>query len=462
MNSLKKIIKDLAEHKLTSEQLVLEYLEKISLLDQGHPNYNSVREVNTHALAEAKRLDLERKNGETRGPLHGIPVILKDNIMTRDPMATTAGTLAFKDHYAKDDATLVKSLKKNGLIILGKANLTELANFMAINMKNGYSSYGGQVLYPFDLSDDPSGSSAGSAVSVSIDVTPLSIGTETSGSIMSPSMHNGIIGMKPTIGLVSRTGIVPISSTLDTAGPMGRTVYDVALLLEAMVSKDEEDRYSNTQPTSLMTNYSEELSSIDSTLNVGIVTTNYDHLEKNHQEMIDSFISSLSKHKMVNAVELEIDEPKIFMPILFYEFESEMNQYLSKYQPNSEIDSLYDLIRYNRKHKSQTLKYGQKILEMAHNYDDLNGYQAALNERDTLSKQLNALFVEHKLDAIYFVGYTSLGPLCGFPSINVPMGLLNGKPKGTYLLGNQFEEGRLLKVASVVETITGGYINPFK
>jgi amidase len=462
METVKNLIQNLTSGSITSEQIILQYLEKIATIDQGNPKYNSIREVNIHALAEAKRLDLERQSGNIRSPLHGIPVVLKDNINTTGVMATTAGTYAFKDHFAKEDATLVKTLKDKGLIILGKANLTELANFMAINMKNGYSSYGGQVLYPFDLSDDPSGSSAGSAVSVSIDVTPLSIGTETSGSIMSPSMHNGIIGIKPTIGLVSRTGIVPISSTLDTAGPMGRTVYDVALLLEAMVSKDDEDRYSNTQPDDLKTNYSEQLSNTLKPLNIGIVRTSYNQLSNNQQDIVDSFIASLREHKLMNTFELKIDEPKIFMPILFYEFENEFNQFLSTYQPSNKVHSLFDLIRYNREYKNQTLKYGQKILEMAHNYNDLNAYHQALKERDELTKQLKRLFYEYKLDAIYFVGYTSLGPLCGFPSMNVPMGLLEGKPIGTYLLGNQFEEGRLLQVASIVETITGGYINPFK
>jgi len=226
---------------ITSRDLVLIYLDRIANIDNGTPKYNSVLEVNPDALNIASVLDKERSEGKIRGLMHGIPVLLKDNINTFDKMHTTAGSLALKDNFANYDATITKTLRENGAIILGKANLTEFANFMSYNMRNGYSSLGKEVLCPYNLEEDPSGSSAGSAVSVTLNLSPVSIGTETGGSIMSPSTKNGVVGIKPTLGFVSRHGIVPIASTLDTAGPIAKNVTDAAILLSAIRCNDTND-----------------------------------------------------------------------------------------------------------------------------------------------------------------------------------------------------------------------------
>lgn len=224
-----------------SVDIVNGYINQIVERDQHNTKFNSVYTINPDALKIAKTLDLEKESGLIRSKLHGFPVLLKDNINTGDKQTTTAGATILKNHYALEDSTLVKTLRSQGAVILGKTNLTELACFKTFTGINGFSSLGGQVLCPWDTSADPSGSSTGSAVAVSLRLAPVAVGTETGGSIMSPSMKNGIIGLKPTIGLVPRTGILPISHTLDTAGPMANEVEDLAVLLSAMRSNDPKD-----------------------------------------------------------------------------------------------------------------------------------------------------------------------------------------------------------------------------
>lgn len=464
--SVKEIKEALNSNKVTSYQLVESYLERIALIDQGEIKYNSILEVNPDCLFIAKQKDYERSINKNLGFLHGIPVILKDNINTAGKMHTTAGSVAMQNHFAKEDASIVKRLKEEGAIILGKANLTEFANFMTTNMRNGYSSLGKEVLCPYNLNYDPSGSSAGSAVSVSINVTPLAIGTETGGSIMSPSMQNGIVGLKPTIGLVSRQGIIPISTTLDTAGPMVKTVYDCALLLSAIRGNDQKD----------VVTLSKEEKRVDYTtcldhnnpkkLRVLVDQTNLDKLSKKRQDAYKNVIKTLKSNGVTIIEDIPIKQTKSIYQIMIYEFKRAINSYLSN-EDIKDIQSLKDIINYNINHEKEALKYGQVLLEEAE-YNTSGRcfekeYIDALKERSEARKLLKELFTKHNLDAIYFATYTSLAPHTGFPSMTVPVGLdENNIPIGTYLLGNEFKEENLLQVAHVIEQNIQGRTNPLK
>ena len=236
-----KISQMLADGEISSRQLVLNYMERIALYDKSGPKLNSVLELNPDAVYIAEAMDRERAKGKLRSPLHGIPILIKDNINTHDKMRTTAGSIALDDNFAPYDAWIVKKLREAGLIIMGKTNMTELANYMSYTMKNGYSSRGGQVINPYNPEGDVWGSSSGSAVAMSANLCALAIGTETDGSIIWPSHMNGTVGLKPSRGLVSRTGIIPICTAQDTAGPMTRTVADAAALLNIIVGEDPED-----------------------------------------------------------------------------------------------------------------------------------------------------------------------------------------------------------------------------
>ena len=460
-----KDIKDAFKKKeITSKSLVLDYLKRIAFIDQGIIKYNSVLEVNPDALYEAEVKDYERENNKEYGLLHGIPVLLKDNINTSGKMHTTAGTFAFKDNFTSD-AFIVKRLKEEGAIILGKTNLTELANFMTQNMRNGYSSLGGEVLCPYNLEKDPSGSSSGSAVSVSINLAPIAIGTETGGSIMSPSMQNGVVGIKPTMGLVSRTGIVPISSTLDTAGPMAKNVYDAALLLSAMRGNDKEDSITLHKEDKVI-DYTKCLDNVNpKNMKIGIDLHNFDKLSVKRQKQFLANVELLKSIGVTIVEKLEIKQSTKIYYVMLYEFKRVFNSYLDSIKDSTRIKTLEELISFNRNHKDTCLKYGQTVIESAQ-YNTTGKcnereYIEALDERENLSTMLKDIFTTHDLDAIYFANYTSLGPHCGYPTMTVPVGIDESNiPIGSYLLSNRFEEERLLQVGQLFETLIKGRRNP--
>lgn len=463
--SIKEIQEEFKTGELTSFELVKMYMDRIAYLDQGPIKYNSVLEINPDALFIAEVKDKERENGIQRGFLHGIPILLKDNINTVGKMHTTAGSLALKDNYAPYDAFIVKRLLEEGAIILGKTNLTEFANFMTINMRNGYSSLGKEVLCPYNIEKDPSGSSAGSAVSVALNLAPISIGTETGGSIMSPSMQNGIVGLKPTMGLVSRTGIVPISSTLDTAGPMAKNVYDCALLLSAIRGNDSDDPVTciKDEYTKDYTKYLENINT--NKLRIAIDKTNFDKLSSKRKKAFEDTVNTLKQHGVTVIEDIKIDQVKKIYHIMLYEFKQVMNHYLSTLGEHTKMKTLLDIMEFNREHEKECLKYGQMIFEEAQYKTSgrLNEreYLESLNERKKASRMLEKIFEEHNLDAIYFANYTSLGPECGYPTMTVPIGIDENKiPIGTYLLGNKYREDRLLKVGKTVEELIKGRVNP--
>jgi len=412
-----------------------------------------------------KILDNERLNGKIRSKMHGIPILLKDNINTHDKMHTTAGSLALKDNFAPYDAFLVKSLRKDGAIILGKANLTEFANFMAFNMRNGYSSLGKEVLCPYNIKTDPSGSSAGSAVSVALNLVSVSIGTETGGSIMSPAMKNGVVGMKPTNGLISRTGIVPISSTLDTAGPIGRNVTDVAVLLSTLKGNDDEDPITLEKDNSFIdyTKFLKENSLKNAC--IAIDRTNYNKLSKMRKKAFDSVVKTI-KDSGAKVIEgLNIKQTKYIFFLMKYEFKRNINHYLQSLGNNSKMKTLKDIIEFNESHDQEALKYGQKLLELCeyNTSGKMNEkkYFKGLLERDTATKRIDALFNKYQIDIIYFANYTSLGPHCGFPTMTIPIGLDEDNiPIGAYLLAQKYKEENLISIGYALEQLTKKRVNP--
>lgn len=438
---------------LTSHDITLHFLERIASIDHGDDAFNSVIEVNPDALNEALKLDLERDQGHIRGPLHGIPVLLKDNIQTSGKLHTTAGAWALKDYYSHQDASLVTSLKKNGAIILGKTNLTELANFMTTNNRNGYSSVGGFTLNPYDIKRDPSGSSTGSAVATSLRLAPVAIGTETGGSIMSPSRTNGVVGLKPTIGLVSRRGIVPISSTLDTAGPMGTNVVDVATLLNAMITFDEADPVTLTKPKHLTIKTTPLPSHLEG-YTIGINKDGYDDLSIDEKKAFDTLISTLKDLNATLVNPVNITQPKEIFNIMRYEFKSCMDHYLNL--NNCPVKSLRELIDFNTGHEKEALKYGQHLLEETlyntSGQQTETKYIAALKERFHLQKELYERFKDKQLDMMVFANYTSAGPESGFPTLTLPIGQdRNNMPMGTYFMALPFNEQLLIEIAYAIE-----------
>jgi len=452
---------------ITSRDLVLIYMDRISNVDNGNPKYNSILEVNPDALNIASVLDKERREGKIRGLMHGIPVILKDNINTLDKMHTTAGSLALKDNFANYDATITKSLRDKGAIILGKANLTEFANFMTYNMRNGYSSLGKEVLCPYNLDEDPSGSSAGSAVSVSLNLTPVSIGTETGGSIMSPSSKNGVVGIKPTLGFVSRKGIVPISSTLDTAGPIAKNVTDAAILLSAIRDNDPSDTITLEKEDKFI-DYTKHLKK-DGLIGarIGIDTTNLDKLSTAKKEVFHNNLKAMENAGAVIIDNLNIKQTELIFNVMKYEFKSNINNYLSSLGSNTKIKTLKEIIDFNRNNDALCLKYGQFLLEECeyNTSGRMNEveYYNSIKEREDTIKILDKIFIENNLDIIYFSAYTSLGPHCGYPTMTIPSGIdKNNIPIGTYFLAPKYKEENLIKIGYALEQIINKRENPIK
>ncbi len=463
--NLLEIQKALEDGLTTSYELVLTYLKRISEIDQGGTKYNTVLEVNPDALNIAKQLDKERTNGKIRSKMHGIPILLKDNINTFDKMHTTAGSLALKDNFAPYDAFLVKQLRKDGAIILGKANLTEFANFMAFDMRNGYSSLGKEVLCPYNLKTDPSGSSAGSAVSVTLNLVPVSIGTETGGSIMSPAMKNSVVGLKPTIGLISRRGIVPISSTLDTAGPIGKTVTDVAVLLTSLRGNDPQDPVT-LEKDDLVIDYTKFLNQASlKNARIAIDKTNYDELTFKRKKAFDYLVKTMSDAGAIIIENLKIKQTEYIFYLMKYEFKRNINHYLQSLENNTTVKTLKDIIEFNNNNAHEALKYGQKLLILCE--EETTGkmneeeYVKSLVERDKATKQIDKLFNDHKIDLIYFANYTSLGPHCGYPTMTIPIGIDEENiPIGAYLLAPKYKEENLIKIGYALEQLTKKRVNP--
>lgn len=438
---------------LTSVDLVQAALNAIETYDV---TYNAIAEINGDAMKEAKALDAERARSGPRSKLHGIPVLLKDNINTTDGMATTAGSLALLDNHATYEATLVKKLRKAGAIILGKANLSEFAYFMhQKDMPSGYSSRAGQVVNPYGEALDPLGSSTGSAVAVAAGYVPLTVGTETSGSLMAPAYHTSIVSIKPTVGLISRHGIIPVSHVQDTAGPMGQTVEDCAIMLEVMKGLDVDDAATLPVPT-WSVDYGAAVHGNVKGLTVGILM---DHDLTEEEEALVHELTHIMETQgvSVKSVPFTPFQHDVY-PAMLHEFKVGINAYLKSVQP-IQMQSLTDIIAYNQKHADVCLKYGQSVLEAADQLPgDLNDpdYLKARQHANEQAETFAALYDSHGLDAMISLSWNSYGPALGHPSIVVPAKDLNRdlNPKSFVFMGPAWCEETLIALAHLYETST--------
>lgn len=461
--SISEMAELIDREELTSVDLVTAYLYRIVQYDQNGPKLNSILEINPDALFIAEALDAERKHKGKRSVLHGIPVIVKDNINTGDKMHTSAGSLALGDLYAPEDAFVVKKLRDAGAVILGKANMTEFANFMAENMPSGYSSRGGQVINPYNKDKTPSGSSSGSGVSVAASLCAAAVGTETDGSILSPSRENCIVGLKPTVGLISREGIIPISHSQDTAGPMARTVTDAATLLQAMAGIDENDCATWRLKWENVIDYTAFLKNDDiNGLRIGISPAHYNELSEEEEAILKEAIHILKDKgaEIVYIKDCYESIPEERSSVLYHEFKNGINYYLSTVRGRTNMRSLEDIINFNKANEKSALKYGQKVLE------DAQENSGRLTEEDYILGRLSdiknnrencldRLMDEEKLDSILFLEFTSIAAIAGYPSIIVPAGFTSdGTAEGITFVGRPFSEQLLLKLAYVYEQAT--------
>ncbi|RXJ04292.1 amidase [Anaerobacillus alkaliphilus] len=456
--TIDEIREKLTNGEISSKYLVLMYLYRIANFDQ----INSVLEINPDALHIAEALDVERKEKGPRSPLHGIPILVKDNIDTADKMHTSAGSLALQDSIALKDSTVAKQLRDAGAIILGKTNMTEWANFMTIGMPSGYSSRGGQVLNPYGPGKfDVGGSSAGSGASIAANLAAAAVGTETSGSILSPASQNSLVGIKPTVGLISRTGIIPIAFSQDTAGPMARTVKDAVYLLNALVGNDESDPVTKTNPL-VNTDFLEFLGETDlHGVRLGIARETYfEYLTEEKLVVMNAAIEKLTE---LGAEVVEVTIPstkeKWSYDVLTYEFKVALNSYLNSLSPSANIRSLADVIKFNNEDPDQMLKYGQTLLEEAEETSGTLREKEYVNAREhdiykSTEQGIDATLEEHKLDAIVFPNNFGAGipAKAGYPSITVPAGYTEeGEPVGITFTGTAFSEPKLIEVAYAYE-----------
>lgn len=462
--SLLQLTQAMEQGAVTSRQLVLAYLERIATVDRGETGLNAVLELNADALAQADAMDGLRKHGTVLSPLHGIPILIKANINTHDKMVTSAGSVALRNNFAPYDAHIVSRLRKAGAVLLGKANMTEFANYMTAGMVSGYSSHGGQVVCPYNPEQNPSGSSSGSAVAVAANLCAVAVGTETSGSVVSPARVNGIVGLKPTMGLVSRTGIIPISYTLDTAGPMGRTVADVAALLSVMAGRDEDDVATAGTPDSL--DFSGFL--IETALKgkvIGINRAGEGDLPpevRNAQEQAMQAMEQAGA-RLVDLPDLVSDSR--ISDLMRYEIKSGLNHYLASCAPGLEHNTLEKILQYNSANKATALRYGQTLLVEAQNQSGNmteGEYIAALQAREHHRNVLHTLFCQHSLDGVFSLTPINLPALTGYPAMTIPLGLdERGVPIGGYLFAQPFADGPLLGMAYALERRIQGRRNPF-
>jgi len=454
-------------HQLTYEQLVRMYLRRIQEYDRAGPKLNSIRHLNPKAIAIAKERDRHRAG--RHGPLYGIPVLLKDNIDTADE-PTTAGSVALANSTPPRDAFITRELRAAGATIIGKANLTEFANYLANDMPAGYSSLGGYVLNPYNPMRasngdgrpalSPGGSSAGPGAAVAANLVTVAIGTETSGSILSPSNQNFIVGIKPTVGLISRTGIIPIAASQDTAGPMARTVTDAAILLGALTARDPQDPA--TDRGEVPSDYTEFLLR-DGLKDARIGVPRWVGLKDDQKKVMDHAIAVL-RAQGAEVIDVEIQSAKELIAfrsgVLRYEFKRDLNRYLSTLRPDFPIRTLADVIAFNK--KANALKYGQALAEASEATDLETGKSAYLADRAKdlrLSRDegMDLTMRRHHLDALLtpsFLG-APMPAKAGYPSVIVPAGsLADGAPFGVTFTGLAWSEPTLIRLAYAFEQAT--------
>jgi amidase len=476
---------------ITSKKLVELYLLRMAEIDRAGPSLNSVIEINPDAFEIADRLDKERLDKGARGKLHGIPILLKDNIATEDKMQTTAGSLALLGSRPKREAFVATKLREAGAIILGKANLSEWANFRSTSSSSGWSARGGQVKNPYALNRSPCGSSSGSAVAVSANLASAAIGTETDGSILCPSSMNCVVGIKPTLGLVSRDGVVPIAHSQDTVGPIARTVTDAAILLGALVGVDRNDPVTKESKGKFHEDYTQFLDPRGlKDARIGIPREVYFGYSSKTDEIAEIAISKMRKlgAKIIDPANIpsakEMQSSESELTVLLYEFKHDLNRYLSKKKLEaSQVRTLKELIEYNEIHKDEELKhFGQELFLKAQKTKTLKdpNYLRALKRNHALSRKkgIDAVMTKHRLDALvmpsasppwvidlingdHFVGSSSQpAALAGYPAITVPAGFASGLPVGITFMGRAYSEPKLIKLAYAFEQATRERIPP--
>ena len=465
----------------TSRALCEAYLDRITAIDASGPRLNSVIEISQDALADAQSLDAERQAGRIRGPLHGIPVLLKDNIGTGDSMQTSAGSLALVDSGVEQDSWVAARLRAAGAVLIGKANLSEWANFRSRRSTSGWSGRGGLTLNPYALDRNPCGSSSGSAVAVSAGLVPLSIGTETNGSIVCPASINGIVGIKPTVGLVGRSGIVPLAHTQDTAGPMARTVEDAAAMLGPLAGLDSRDPATTGAVQGAHPDYTAFLDSEAlQGARIGLLRK-YWGRHADMDALLDSAVDSM-RAAGAEFVDLE-DLPGLEstggpgFELMLYEFNADLSAYLAGLGPQAKVRTLADVIRFNEDHRREEMPYfGQDILEAAVSKGPLtepNYTDALARSRDVSRESIDETLRAHSLDAFFapttgpawltdlvhgdrstFQGCSSPAARAGYPHVTVPGGFLWNLPVGVSFFGPAWSEARLIALAYAYEQAT--------
>ena len=467
----------MASGQLTARRLAEMYLERIQTLDKSGPTLNSILEVNPAALEIADALDRERQARGPRGPLHGIPSLLKDNLATADRMQTTAGSLALLGSRPPRDAFVVSKLRDAGAVILGKTNLSEWANFRSTASSSGR---GGQGLNPYVLDRTPCGSSSGSAAAIAANLAAASLGTETDGSILCPASTNGVVGIKPTVGLTSRAGVIPISHSQDTVGPFARTVSDAAFLLGAITGIDQRDPATQASAAKFHTDYTQFLD-LDGLrgARIGIPRQVYFGYSAKTDAIVNAAIEKMKNlgAEIIDPADIptarQISSSESEDTVLLFEFKLDLNAYLAELL-ESPVRNLAGIIAFNNAHAEEELKYfGQDRLLQAQDTTSLDDpkYLAALDENHRLSRQegIDAVMDEYKLDALvmptgspawcidlvdgdHFLGASSQpAALAGYPAISVPAGYTFELPVGITFMGRSFSEPTLIKLAYAFE-----------
>jgi amidase len=470
----------MARGTITARALTQAYLTRIAAIDRAGPTLRAVIELNPDALAIAAERDAERRAGRVRGPLHGIPVLVKDNLDTADRMQTTAGSLALVGTPAPRDAQVVAKLREAGAVIIGKTNLSEWANFRSTRSSSGWSARGGQTRHPYVLDRNPCGSSSGTGAAIAANLASVGIGTETDGSIICPSAICGLVGLKPTVGLVSRSGIIPISASQDTAGPMARTVTDAAMVLQAIAGADPRDAATADAP-GVLPDY---VTALRPTALQGVRVGVARNLAGFHPRVDPLFDAALEALRTAGAVLVDpVTVPHIGkyddaeLTVLLYEFKHGLRDYLASRGDTVAHRSLASLIRYNQEHAAQELTwFGQELFEQAEAKGALTdrAYTEALATCRRLSRAegLDALFAQQRLDVLvapsngpswpidlvngdrYTGGNSSVAAVAGYPSLTVPMGFLQELPLGLSFIGLAWSEASLLSYGYAFEQAT--------
>ena len=475
------LLRDQQSGRRTARRIAEQYLSRIQALDRNGPSLHSVIELNPDALAIAGALDAERQAKGPRGLLHGVPVLIKDNIDTADRMSTSAGSLALEGSIAARDAFIVERLRAAGAVILGKTNLSEWANFRSTHSTSGWSARGGLVLNPYALDRNPCGSSSGTATAIAVNLATIGVGTETDGSIVCPSSATSLVGIKPTVGLVSRSGIIPIASSQDTAGPMARTVEDAAILLNVLSGIDPHDPATKSR-TSTPADYR---GSLDASglrgARIGVARATFFGYSEVTDRVANTAIERMKEAGAVivdpanipNAGTYDVSE----LEVLLYEFKANLDEYLGALGPSAKVHSLQDVIAFNEANRSREMPFfGQELMLQAQQKGPLTdkAYRDALARNLRLSRKdgIDAVLDRLRLDALvaptgsppwptdlvngdHFVGSSSTpAAVAGYPTITVPAGYASGLPVGISFIGRAWSEALLIKLAYAYEQAT--------